>query len=427
MNMKNKVSMQSFNDDPSRDSLGVLKIFRVVAFSSIGCVVVGDLDAKKIHQFLKFLWLVLFSTDGEVFEVQRKYSIVFSTASCKVLARAWCSLARSLLEDRAKDWEENRRLKRRVDELEVSGFMSDIMGWGAVEAHPSESIDVLAIYGDAKHSKPQGPPDGPKTMPPRRLQRRAVERLVANKVAEAIAEYERIRTNPEGAGGSGGNTGGDIALEFEKMESVFEISKCDEEDKVKDVVCTLEAQLKDKNIAISELEKHIGKRKGKSVETKFDKPSVVRQPNALRILKPSFLGKPTSFSDSIERKSFKMTKLVTKTNVLEACNDSLKSKTSNINVVCATYGKCVFNSNHDACVSKFIHDVNARTKKPKVVHIGTRKPQSQANKSVATPPKKIVASESSIQKSKSYYRMLYEKTSKAWKWWIAQQCPSGYK
>ncbi|GJU49379.1 hypothetical protein Tco_1218934 [Tanacetum coccineum] len=23
--------------------------------------------------------------------------------------------------------------------------------------------------------------------------------------------------------------------------------------------------------------------------------------------------------------------------------------------------------------------------------------------------------------------MLYEKTSKAWKWWIAQQCPSGYK
>ncbi|GJU63830.1 retrovirus-related pol polyprotein from transposon TNT 1-94 [Tanacetum coccineum] len=38
-----------------------------------------------------------------------------------------------------------------------------------------------------------------------------------------------------------------------------------------------------------------------------------------------------------------------------------------------------------------------------------------------------VASESTIQKSKSYYRMLYEKTSKAWKWWIEQQCPSGYK
>ncbi|GJU32423.1 hypothetical protein Tco_1176012 [Tanacetum coccineum] len=87
----------------------------------------------------------------------------------------------------------------------------------------------------------------------------------------------------------------------------------------------------------------------------------------------------------------------------------------------------LFNSNHDACISKFIHDVNARTKKPKVVPISTRKPKSQANKSVATPPKKTVASESTIQKSKSYYRMLYEKTSKAWKWWIEQQCPSGYK
>ncbi|GJY01115.1 retrovirus-related pol polyprotein from transposon TNT 1-94 [Tanacetum coccineum] len=116
-----------------------------------------------------------------------------------------------------------------------------------------------------------------------------------------------------------------------------------------------------------------------------------------------------------------------KTKSVTACNDSLKSRTSNVNVVCATCGKCVFNSNHDACVSKFLNDVNARTKKPKVVPISTRKPKSQANKSVTTPPKKTVASESTIQKSKSYYRMLYEKTSKAWKWWIEQQCPSGYK
>ncbi|GKE11371.1 hypothetical protein Tco_1414922, partial [Tanacetum coccineum] len=33
-----------------------------------------------------------------------------------------------------------------------------------------------------------------------------------------------------------------------------------------------------------------------------------------------------------------------------ACNDRLKSKTSNVNVVYATCGKCVFNLNHDACV-----------------------------------------------------------------------------
>ncbi|GJV41266.1 retrovirus-related pol polyprotein from transposon TNT 1-94 [Tanacetum coccineum] len=301
----------------------------------------------------------------------------------------------------------------------------------------------------------------------------------------------------------------------------------------------LKAQLQDKNIAICELKKLIDKCKGKSVETKFDKPSVIRQPNAQRIPKPSVLGKPAPFSDSLERKNFPKKKSVPKTNESEglskpvtsqnlpqtatqavrntnvikpgmyridssttktrapqlpqtyrntnprvststgvahrtnvsrpqprstqmkdkvvpntsqvkfkktevedhhrissisnqtksvtACNDSLKSRTSNVNAVCATCGKCVFNSNHDACVYKFLNDVNARTKKPNVAPISTRKPKSQANKFVATPRKKTVASDPTITNSKSYYRMLYEKTSKAWKWWRAQQCPSRYK
>ncbi|GJU29868.1 retrovirus-related pol polyprotein from transposon TNT 1-94 [Tanacetum coccineum] len=300
----------------------------------------------------------------------------------------------------------------------------------------------------------------------------------------------------------------------------------------------LKAQLQDKNIVISELKKLIEKCKGKSVDTKFDKPSVVRQPNAQRIPKPSVLGKPALFSNSLERINFAKKKSVSKTNESEglskpvtlhnlpkttmqavrntnvikpgmyriassttqtrapqlnqtsrntnprvststgvthktnvsrpqprsnqmkdkvvpntshvkfkkteveehprissisnqtksitACNDSLNSRTSNVNVVCATCGKCVFNVNHDACVSKFLKDVNARTKKPNGVPISTRKPKSQANKSVATPHKKTVASESTITNSKSYYRMLYKKTNKAWKWWIAQQCPSAY-
>ncbi|GJV71240.1 retrovirus-related pol polyprotein from transposon TNT 1-94 [Tanacetum coccineum] len=300
----------------------------------------------------------------------------------------------------------------------------------------------------------------------------------------------------------------------------------------------LKAQLQDKNMAISELKKLVEKCKGKSVDTKFDKPSVVRQPNAQRIPKPSVLGKPAPFSDSLERKYFAKKKSVPKTNESEglskpvtlqnlpktamqavrntnvikpgmyriassttqtrapqlnqtsrntnprvststgvahktnvcrpqprsnqmkdkvvpntshvkfkkteveehprissisnktksvtACNDSLNSRTSNVNVVCATCGKCVFNANHDTCVSKFLKDVDARTKKTNEVPISTRKPKSQANKSVATPHKKIVASESTITNSKSYYRMLYKKTNKAWKWWIAQQCPSAY-
>nr|GEZ47076.1 hypothetical protein [Tanacetum cinerariifolium] len=52
----------------------------------------------------------------------------------------------------------------------------------------------------------------------------------------------------------------------------------------------LKAQLQDRNIAISELKKLIEKGKGKYVDTKFDKPSVVRQLNAQRIPKPSVLG-----------------------------------------------------------------------------------------------------------------------------------------
>nr|GEW45836.1 integrase, catalytic region, zinc finger, CCHC-type, peptidase aspartic, catalytic [Tanacetum cinerariifolium] len=82
------------------------------------------------------------------------------------------------------------------------------------------------------------------------------------------------------------------------------------------------------------------------------------------------------------------------------------------------------NSDHFSCVTKMLNDVNARTKKPNVVPISTRKPKGHVNKSIATPHKKKVASKSTTQKPKSYYRILYEKTSKAWKWWIEQQHPS---
>ncbi|GKC01463.1 hypothetical protein Tco_0987599 [Tanacetum coccineum] len=74
-------------------------------------------------------------------------------------------------------------------------------------------------------------------------------------------------------------------------------------------------QMQDKNIAIGELKKLIEKCKGKSVETQFDKPSVVRQPNAQRIPKPSVLGKPTPFSNSPEMRSFQTKQSVNKTNV----------------------------------------------------------------------------------------------------------------
>ncbi|GKA20640.1 hypothetical protein Tco_0700629 [Tanacetum coccineum] len=116
-----------------------------------------------------------------------------------------------------------------------------------------------------------------------------------------------------------------------------------------------------------------------------------------------------------------------KTMSITACNDSSNSRTSNVNAVCAECGKCVFNSNHDACVSKYLNDVNARTKKPKEVPISDSKPKRKTNKSVATPHKKTVASDTTIQKPKSYFKELYENTNKAWKWWIEKKCPSEYK
>nr|GEZ05425.1 hypothetical protein [Tanacetum cinerariifolium] len=89
----------------------------------------------------------------------------------------------------------------------------------------------------------------------------------------------------------------------------------------------LKAQLQDKNIAISELKKVIEKSKGKYVETKFDKPSVVRQPNAQRNPKPSVLGKPAPFSDSLERRYFSKTKSVPKTNVSKGLSKPVTAQT----------------------------------------------------------------------------------------------------
>nr|GEV06149.1 hypothetical protein [Tanacetum cinerariifolium] len=79
-----------------------------------------------------------------------------------------------------------------------------------------------------------------------------------------------------------------------------------------------------------------------------------------------------------------------KIKTITACKDSLNSRTLNANAVCATCNKCLVDSNHFACVTKMLNDVHARTKKPTVVPISTRKPKSQANKTVATPNKKKI-------------------------------------
>ncbi|GKC55329.1 putative reverse transcriptase domain-containing protein [Tanacetum coccineum] len=98
-------------------------------------------------------------------------------------------------------------------------------------------------------------------MPPRRLKKKSVKRLMEKHVAKAIKEYEKSRANLDSAGSSGGNTGntggavnvqgcshktfmnrkphsfngteGVVGLRRwkKKVEQVFEICKCTEEDK----------------------------------------------------------------------------------------------------------------------------------------------------------------------------------------------------
>nr|GEY75363.1 hypothetical protein [Tanacetum cinerariifolium] len=216
----------------------------------------------------------------------------------------------------------------------------------------------------------------------------------------------------------------------------------------------LKAQLQDKGIVISELKKLIEKMKGKSMDTTFEKSSVIRQPNAFESQRPSVLGKLTTFSNSFVRKDFSKSTSVTQTHVsndfskpvtaqtlpmnkkpslksnpqgdrvmhnnsqgnkpevedhrrsvklsknktsVTACNDSLNAKTLNVKSIFAMCDTCVLTDKHDMCVLK----------------------------SVAKPLKEIVASES-IKKPRNFTRKLYQRVSKTCSWWYPKFTPSGY-
>ncbi|GKC22556.1 retrovirus-related pol polyprotein from transposon TNT 1-94 [Tanacetum coccineum] len=88
----------------------------------------------------------------------------------------------------------------------------------------------------------------------------------------------------------------------------------------------LKAQLQDKGIAISELKKLIEKLKGKSVETKFEKASVIRQPNAFKSQRQSILDKPTTFLDFLAKKDFSKSKLVTKNDLSNASSNPVNAQ-----------------------------------------------------------------------------------------------------
>ncbi|GJV50639.1 hypothetical protein Tco_1446380 [Tanacetum coccineum] len=107
-------------------------------------------------------------------------------------------------------------------------------------------------------------------MPPKMMKRKAVKKMVKKRIAEAIKEYENTRANPCNAGGYGpANTGGIVNVQgcshktfmngkphpfngtegvvglwrwIKKVEQVFEICKCAEEDKVMFAASTFEGR-----------------------------------------------------------------------------------------------------------------------------------------------------------------------------------------
>ncbi|GKB84901.1 hypothetical protein Tco_0957173 [Tanacetum coccineum] len=83
----------------------------------------------------------------------------------------------------------------------------------------------------------------------------------------------------------------DLKMEIDNLKSQLETEKkfksyCDMSCENTD----LKAQLQDKTKVNAEMCNLLNKMKGKSEDTKFEKPSVVRQPNALRFQKPSAMG-----------------------------------------------------------------------------------------------------------------------------------------
>ncbi|GKA04960.1 hypothetical protein Tco_0684080 [Tanacetum coccineum] len=213
----------------------------------------------------------------------------------------------------------------------------------------------------------------------------------------------------------------------------------------------LKAQMQDKNIAIYSLERkkisktksvlktNVSKGLSKPVTTQILPHTARKAVTNTNVIKPAMYRidtmttqtrapqLPQTYRNTNPRMSTS-TRVTHRTNVSRSQLRSTQMKDKVVpNTSQVKFKKTEVEDHHRiSSISNKTKSVTA-TKKPKVVPISTRKLKSQANKSAATPLKKSVASKSTIQKSKSYYRMLYKKTSKAWKWWTEEQCPSGYK
>ncbi|GJR74466.1 hypothetical protein Tco_0086831 [Tanacetum coccineum] len=92
----------------------------------------------------------------------------------------------------------------------------------------------------------------------------------------------------------------------------------------------------------------------------------------------------------------RISKFLNNTKFVTVCNDSLNVLNSNVKFVCVPCGKCVFNANHDISVSKYIYDMNARTKKPQAVPIRYKWKPKDKNENVTTSVSLPIESESRL-------------------------------
>ncbi|GKA49536.1 hypothetical protein Tco_0742609 [Tanacetum coccineum] len=148
------------------------------------------------------------------------------------------------------------------------------------------------------------------------------------------------------------------------------------------------AQLQEKGFAIAALKNELRKLTGHSVNTKFAKSSILGKPALQPRRNQSVVRQPTAFKSErprISKQRFTsqvdvnndLSKPVTphylpkeresavaKPHHMIAPGSSRNSRSfsDSKHFVCSTCQKCVFNANHDSCVTKFLNEVNSRAK-----------------------------------------------------------------
>ncbi|GJW68423.1 hypothetical protein Tco_0122847 [Tanacetum coccineum] len=198
------------------------------------------------------------------------------------------------------------------------------------------------------------------------------------------------------------------------------------------------AQIQKKGFAIAALKNELRKLTGNSVNTKFAKPSilgkpvlqphrnqfVVRQPTAFKSERPKIskerfasqvdvsndLSKPVTTHYLPKRRESAPAKphyMIATSSSRYSSNDIVhnhyleeaKKKTQehsrnsrnfsdSKHFVCSTCQKCVFNANHDSCVTKFLKEVNSHAKVPSNKTTNINKPVEQIR--VATKPNRQI-------------------------------------